>query len=78
MKIERPNAPALTKADLQHLETLKALVEGAIADGVLTAAEAAYIKAVLLKDEVPPQELDLIQTMIWAKIQSGELLLEWS
>ncbi len=77
MRIEHPNAPALTQADLQQLDTLKALVEGAIADGVLTAAEQSQVKAILLQDNAPVQELDLVQTLIWDKIQSGELVIEW-
>jgi hypothetical protein len=70
--IKHFNAPELTKANLQHLETLKTLV---IANGILTTAEKSQVKALLLKDKAPPQALDLVQNLIWDKLQSGELLL---
>jgi uncharacterized membrane protein YebE (DUF533 family) len=61
MKIERPNAAPLTRADLSHLDTLKAVVESAIADGVVTEAERSQIDAVIWADgQATPQELNLV------------------
>lgn len=79
MKIERPNAPPLTRSDLAHLDTLRAMVERAIADGVVTQAERSQIDAVIWADgQATPQELDLVQELIWTKVQAGDLILEWS
>lgn len=79
MKIERPNASPLTRSDLAHLDILRAMVEHAIADGVVTEAERSQIDAVIWADgQATPQELDLVQELIWAKVQAGDLLLEWS
>ncbi len=79
MKIERPNAAPLTKADLSHLETLRSIVENVVADGLITNDERAYIDQVIWADgEATPQELNLVQDLIWSKVQSGDLVLEWS
>ncbi|MEB3289870.1 MAG: hypothetical protein VKI82_08140 [Leptolyngbya sp.] len=78
MKIERPNAAPLTKADLNHLETLRTIVENVVADGLVTNDERAYIDRVIWADgEATPQELNLVQDLIWSKVQSGDLVLEW-
>jgi uncharacterized membrane protein YebE (DUF533 family) len=79
MKIDRPNASPLTRADLAHLETLQALVQTAIADGIVTAAEKAQIDAVIWADsQATPEELNLVQALIWRKVQAGDLVLEWN
>jgi uncharacterized membrane protein YebE (DUF533 family) len=79
MKIERPNAAPLTKADLAHLDTLRAIVEDAVADGLVTNDERDYIDRVIWSDgEATPQELNLVQDLIWSKVQSGDLVLEWN
>ncbi|HIK46745.1 MAG TPA: hypothetical protein IGR64_18005 [Leptolyngbyaceae cyanobacterium M65_K2018_010] len=78
MKIERPNARPLSHADLDQLDTLRAVCEKAIADGVLTQAESSHIQSVLWADgQAIPQELNVIQALIWNKLQSGELMMEW-
>ncbi|NJL44884.1 MAG: TerB family tellurite resistance protein [Leptolyngbyaceae cyanobacterium SM2_3_12] len=79
MKINRPGASSLTRNELEDLDTLKVLIEGAIADGVITGAERDRIRALIWADgKVSPQELNLVQDIIWNKIQTGELVLEWN
>jgi uncharacterized membrane protein YebE (DUF533 family) len=79
MKIDRPNASPLTRSDLDHLETLQALVQAAVADGVVTAAEKAQIDTVIWADgQATPEELNLVQALIWRKVQAGDLMLEWN
>lgn len=79
MKIDRPNSNPLTKAELEHLDTLKALIQGAIADGVLTSIEHERIQGFITADgKVTPEELNLVRDIVWNKIQAGELVLEWS
>lgn len=79
MEIERPNAAPLTKADLAHLETLRSVVEHAVADGLITSEEREDIARVIWADgEATPQELDLVQDLVWSKLQSGDLMVDWS
>lgn len=79
MKLNRPDVAPLSKAELESLDTLKSLVEGAIADGVLTKAETENIRTLIWADgKVSPEELDIVQDLIWSKIQSGDLVIEWS
>ncbi len=78
MNIERPNAPQPSPDELQNLDKLKAIIERAIADGVLTRDERDSISAALYADrKVTPQELDLVRTLIREKITSGELTLDY-
>ena len=73
MKIERPNAAPLTKADLSHLETLRSIVENVVADGLITNDERAYIDQVIWADgEATPQELNLVQDLIWSTVYSRQ------
>lgn len=78
MDIERPNAQPLTREELNDLETLRSIVERAIADGVLTFEEEQLIKRTLWKDKkVSPQELEIVQSLVWDKLQAGELVSSW-
>lgn len=78
MDIERPNAQPLTREELNDLETLRGIVERAIADGVLTFEEEQLIKRTLWKDKkVSPQELEIVQSLVWDKLQAGELVSSW-
>ena len=79
MKIERPNHRPMEKADLDQLATLKLVLEKAIADGVVTAAERDQIQQTVWADgKVSPEELNLVQDMVWSKISRGDLQMEWS
>lgn len=78
MDIERPNAQPLTREELSDLETLRKIVEKAVADGVLTFEEEQLIKRTLWKDKkVSPQELEIVQSLVWDKLQTGELVSSW-
>lgn len=78
MKVEHPGSLPLSQQELQNLEILKGAIERAVADGVLTEAEMDRIKAQVWADhKVPPEKLDLVQEMIWRKVQTGELSLDW-
>ncbi|MBF2078849.1 MAG: hypothetical protein IGR76_10110 [Synechococcales cyanobacterium T60_A2020_003] len=78
MQVERPNAVPLTKEELSDLDSLRALVEKAVNDGILTADENQSIKRCLWKDgKVSPQELEIIQALVWDKVQTGELMYSW-
>lgn len=78
MKIERPNAPASSLKELQDLEKLKALIERAVADGILTKQEMESIKSAISADgKVTYEEISLCRKLIWDKIDNGELEYCW-
>jgi len=76
MKIERPNAKLPTPEELQDLEKLKTAIEQVIANGKVSKAESERIKTMMWADgKITPEELELCRTMIYSKINAGEL--EW-
>lgn len=78
MKVSRPNSKPLSAEELQDLDKLKALIERAVADGVVSHDEIDCISTFMRADgKISPQELDLCQELIWSKIQSGELAYAW-
>lgn len=77
MKIERSNQ-SISLDDLQDLETLKAIIERATADGKLTQPEMQTIRAAIHADgKVTPQELELVRQLIYNKLERGELEMSW-
>ncbi len=80
MKVDRPNAPALTPEETQELNRLRALIETAIADGVVTKDEAATIRTAALNQkpsyELLSQELAMYRELITNKVQAGLLSAE--
>lgn len=51
--------------DPQHLSRLRSLVERVMADGKISAAEAAELRAALIADgQVTPDEMALIRTVM--------------
>ncbi|NEQ97088.1 MAG: hypothetical protein F6K30_10245 [Cyanothece sp. SIO2G6] len=65
MEFERSSAKALTPAEIQHLETLKAVVETALKDGVLDEGEIAHIKSIIWADDkVTYEELRTVHEII--------------
>jgi uncharacterized membrane protein YebE (DUF533 family) len=77
MEVERPNAKEPTAAELQDLDKLKAIIERAVADGVISSSEVKAIKTQAWTDgKITPQELGLYQQLVLSKIRDGEL--EWS
>lgn len=78
MKMERPHAQPLSMQELQDLEKLQALIQRAIADGVVTGDEMTAIKAQMNADgKVLFEELELCQQLIWDKVQKGEIDYGW-
>ncbi|MGK7931458.1 MAG: hypothetical protein AB4041_08485 [Microcystaceae cyanobacterium] len=79
MEVSRPNSKPSSPEELKDLETLRSLIEKAIADGLLSKDEMESIKTAIDADgKVTPQELNLCQELIWSKIDSGELEYDWS
>lgn len=77
MEIERPNTKEPTAAELQDLDKLKAIIERAVADGVISPSEVKAIKTQAWADgKITPQELGLYQQLVLSKIRNGAL--EWS
>ena len=78
MEVDQHSTKSPSLAELKDLEKLKTTIEQATADGLLTEVEIQTIKAVIRKDgKITPQELDLVQQLIYKKLQNGELEMSW-
>ncbi|MEM9005187.1 MAG: hypothetical protein AAGE59_16905 [Cyanobacteria bacterium P01_F01_bin.86] len=78
MEIERLGAKELTPEEIQHLGTLKTLVEAALADGVLNEDEIAHIKSMLWADgKVTYEELRTVHETIQALMGDELPALDW-
>lgn len=78
MQVNHPGELPLSPDELKDLDKLKVLIERATADGKLTEAELETVKAAIRADgKISFQELDLVQQLIYDKIQSGELEMSW-
>lgn len=78
MEIKRPNQAPLTEDDLQHLAKLEALLEKAIADGIVTRYELDAIKVQIASNgKVMIEELELVRKFIREKVASGEILIDF-
>lgn len=78
MKISSPQDRQPTAEELQELEKLKAIIERTIADGKLTKAEFTRIKTAIRADKkVTFEEMRLVTTLIYEKIEIGELVWVW-
>ncbi|MEB3175758.1 MAG: hypothetical protein VKN60_11340 [Cyanobacteriota bacterium] len=80
MKVDRPNAKELTPEEAQELERLKQILETAIADGVISAAEREQIRAAILGNSPGPdllyEKLLLLRRLVTEKINEGILASE--
>lgn len=80
MKVDRPNAQELTPAETKELDRLRALIETAIDDGVVTKDEAEAIRATALGHkpsyELLSQELAMYRELVTSKVQAGLLSAE--
>lgn len=81
MKIERPNAKDPTPEEVRELEKLKAMLERAIADGVITHQEFQALVAEVFAHGKPSADLlyralELYRKMVTEKVQRGELIGE--
>ncbi|MGB5712707.1 MAG: hypothetical protein WBM44_17570 [Waterburya sp.] len=78
MEISTPKDKQPTPEELKELEKLKVIIESAIADGKLTGAEFDRIKASIRADQkVSYEEIHLVRTLIYDKIESGEIDRVW-
>ncbi|BAU65693.1 hypothetical protein STA3757_30820 [Stanieria sp. NIES-3757] len=79
MKSERLNQRELTPEEKQELEKLRAMIESATADGVLTKYERDRISAAMRADgKVTVEELELVRTLMQEKAATGEIKLDYS
>ncbi|MEM9767853.1 MAG: hypothetical protein AAF892_08240, partial [Cyanobacteria bacterium P01_D01_bin.71] len=78
MEIERSGAKALTSEEIQHLETLKTVVETALADGVINDGELAHIKSIIWADgKVTYEELRTVHETIHSLMGDELPAIEW-
>lgn len=79
MEISRPNAKELTPEEKQELAKLKAMIEHAVADAVLTAQEIEDLRNVTrrhtetMSHDLLYEELELYRTLVTEKVRKGEL-----
>jgi hypothetical protein len=79
MEISRPNAKELTPEEKQELAKLKAMIERAVADAVLTAQEIEDLRNVTrrhtetMSQDLLYEELELYRTLVTEKVRKGEL-----
>lgn len=70
-------ASELSAEEQQELDTLRQIIEQAIADGVLTQAERDAITATMRADgKVTAEEVELVRRLVNDKVAAGELKLE--
>lgn len=79
MEISRPHAKELTLEEKQELAKLKAMIERAVADAILTAQEIEDLRSVTqrhtetMSQELLYEELELYRTLVTEKVRKGEL-----
>ena len=80
MKVERPNARELTPEENKELERLQRIIEGAIADGVISNSEYDSIRTSVLEKNPSPellyQALELYRQLVTEKVKAGVLIAE--
>lgn len=78
MKISRPQDKEPTLQEVRELEKLKKIIDRVTADGKLMGTEFERIKAAIRADKkVTYEELELVRTLIYDKIDNGELEKIW-
>lgn len=76
MPAKPPKSNPPTPEELNDLETLKAIIDRAVADGKITDEELAAMKTQAWADgKITPEELELFTSLVMDKIRQGEL--EW-
>jgi uncharacterized tellurite resistance protein B-like protein len=81
MKVERLNAKDPTPEEVRELEKLKAMLDRAMADGVITHEEFRAMVDEVFAHGKPSADLlsralELYRTMVTEKVQRGELIGE--
>ena len=78
----RPNAKEPTAAELKELQHLKAVLEQATSDGIVTQNEIEVINDLVINhaaghtSEQIFREMELYRSLLTQKVQNGELQLE--
>jgi hypothetical protein len=81
MKIEHPNARAITPEENQELEYLRIKIERAIEDGIITRIELESIKAIMFANSTHNaaqinRQVTLYRHLVSDKINTDELIIE--
>jgi uncharacterized membrane protein YebE (DUF533 family) len=78
MEISHPNQQELTPEEQQELEKLRAIIDTASADGIITLGERERVAAAMRSDgKILREELELVRTLINEKVAKGELTLDY-
>jgi uncharacterized membrane protein YebE (DUF533 family) len=78
MKFTRDDDREITPEEQQELDRLKAVIEQAIADGIITKGERDRISATMRSDgKVTREELELVRTLVTEKVNAGQLTLDY-
>lgn len=78
MEISHPNQQELTPEEEQELEKLRAVIEKATEDGIITKGERERVAAAMRADgKILREELELVRTLINEKVAKGELTLDY-
>jgi uncharacterized membrane protein YebE (DUF533 family) len=78
MEVSRPGRQELTLEERRELDKLRAIIDQASADGIITKGERDRISHAMRSDgKVTPEELELVRTLINEKVNAGELTLDY-
>jgi uncharacterized membrane protein YebE (DUF533 family) len=78
MEISHPAQSELTLEEQQELDKLRAIIEQASADGIITRGERDRIATAMRVDgKVTAEEMGLVRTLIHEKVEKGELTLDY-
>jgi uncharacterized membrane protein YebE (DUF533 family) len=78
MKFTRDDDREITPEEQQELDRLRAVIEQAIADGIITKGERDRISATMRSDgRVTREELELVRTLVTEKVNAGQLTLDY-
>jgi len=78
MRVEHPNRPPLSSADLEQLSKLEDLLQRSVRDGVITRAELEAIDRQIAADgKVTLEELELVRRFIRDRVEQDELVIDF-
>jgi uncharacterized membrane protein YebE (DUF533 family) len=78
MNMSRLDEEDLTPEEQAELDKLRAVIETAIADGIITKGERDRISQAMRADgKVTREELALVRTLVTEKVNKGELTLDY-
>ncbi len=78
MKLVRDDNQEITPEEQKELDRLRAVIEQATADGIITKGERDRISAAMRADgKVTREELELVRTLVTEKVKAGQLTLDY-